>query len=91
MSADNEKIVLEALLYASRGKKIGKLEGVTVDATGRVIQLFLVDNNISGIPLFFLLHFLVNGNNFDTGSIPAELSQLSSLKMLWLFNNNLSG
>ena len=70
--------------------------GVTTDSDGRVTQLNLSDNGLTGtIPtalgdLSNLQELYLWGNEL-TGPIPAELGNLSSLQILSLQNNNLSG
>ena len=75
---------------------LGKWSGVTVDNNGRVIELDLSDNQLSGqIPprLSNLadLRALKLGQNQLSGPIPAELGLLASLNELSLANNQLDG
>jgi Leucine-rich repeat (LRR) protein/glucose/arabinose dehydrogenase len=75
---------------------IGEWQGVTVDAGGRVTELRLNRNQLSGeIPpeLGYLtnLNWLYLQDNTLSGKIPAELGNLTNLKELWLENNRLGG
>ncbi len=54
------------------GAPLGEWDGVVTDAAGRIVELRL-------------------GSNLLSGSIPAELRELSRLKVLNLLNNDLSG
>ena len=70
--------------------------GVTNDAEGRVIGLYLWENQLSGsIPSglgdLSSLEWLYLHNNQMTGSIPSELGNLSNLRALFLRNNQLTG
>lgn len=75
---------------------IGEWYGVTTDADGRVIELDLEDNGVSG-PIPPQLASLVNlrelllGYNRLRGQVPAELGGLASLTKLELNNNDLVG
>ena len=75
---------------------IGQWYGVTTDANGRVTNLDLDDNQLSGA-LPTQLGNLANlqqlrlTNNQLTGTIPAELRNLTNLKTLALGGNQLSG
>ena len=75
---------------------LGRWYGVTTDADGRVVELDLHDNNLSGtIPyelerLANLRRLWLEENNLS-GAIPPELGQLANLEALWLTANNLSG
>ena len=70
--------------------------GVNVGHDGRVTQLLLSYNNLSGpIPpelgnLASLVQLSLDGNNLS-GSIPPELDNLASLEQLYLSDNELSG
>ena len=70
--------------------------GVTTDGAGRVTELDLDGNHLSGeIPrelgdLSNLTRLFLDGNQL-TGPIPPELGDLSNLTRLFLFGNRLSG
>ena len=105
-SADRE--VLIAFYHATDGpnwtnntnwlsdEPLGEWYGVTMDADGRVTNLRLRENNLSGsIPpelggLSELTELDLHPNNL-TGGIPVELGQLSNLNLLWLSHNSLTG
>jgi hypothetical protein len=90
--------VLQALYAATGGEQweektgwmsddpLSQWEGVTINTSGRVTRLELTSNNLRGTTLLSCLHHLMNA-----GNIPHELSQLSSLRVLYLSDNNLSG
>ena len=70
--------------------------GIKTDDDGRVTEIYLIGNNLSGeIPaaLGKLNHLegLYLARNDLSGSIPAELGDLSSLRTLMLFDNELTG
>ena len=75
---------------------LSEWHGVTTDANGRVTDLYLTQNGLSGeIPaelgdLTSLLNLYLWQNNLS-GEIPAELGGLTSLLILYLGDNNLSG
>ena len=77
-------------------RPIGEWYGVATDDEGRVIELLLGDNRLSGpIPpelgsLSNLLQLILSFNQLN-GGIPAELGSLSNLQSLWLYSNQLSG
>ena len=78
------------------GRPIGEWHGVTTDDDGRVTQLILRDNNLSGeIPATWSwlarLERLVLPNNALTGDLPEELALLPNLQRLNLTGNSLSG
>ena len=77
-------------------KPLDEWYGVFTDAEGRVIELKLDDNNLTGrIPaslanLSRLRVLNLNGNNL-IGKLPADLGHLTNLQRLYLSSNNLSG
>ena len=76
---------------------IGSWYGVTTDSSGRVTELALDDNDLSGPIPGELLAKLTNLVSLDltenelSGLIPAELGMLSNLETLLLNRNSLSG
>ena len=78
------------------GAHIGEWYGVATDASGRVIELNLAENSLSGeLPpglgnLTNLRELLLDDNRLR-GSIPAELGNLNKLTRLELDNNRLTG
>ena len=77
-------------------KPLREWHGVTTDANGRVTELILIRNNLTGpLPpeLGHLTHltWLNLAHNGLTGPLPPELGQLTNLKELRLDNNNLAG
>ena len=75
---------------------ISEWAGVTTDGNGRVTQLWLDGNQLSGeIPpeLGNLANLAVLGlgGNQLSGKIPPELGNLANLELLWLVRNQLSG
>jgi hypothetical protein len=82
--------------------ELGQWHGVTVGAEGRVIELDLSNNEVTGGPLPSEIQLLSEiqiiriQNNSDmrkqlTGPIPAELGQLRALTVLDLYCNQLTG
>ena len=75
---------------------IGEWEGVTTDDNGRVTELSLLQNQLSGkIPpelgkLSNLTELFLSANELS-GKIPPELGKLSNLTELFLHGNQLSG
>ena len=75
---------------------IGQWYGVVTNDSGRVLWLFLDDNQLSGeIPselgnLLNLYRLELDGNRLS-GEIPAELGGLPNLEYLFLADNRLSG
>lgn len=77
-------------------RPIGDWYGVSVDDSGRVIGLYLSENEMSGtIPpeLGYLtkLEELDLAKNQLRGTIPPELGNLPKLTLLYLYSNQLSG
>ena len=77
-------------------RPLGEWYGVTVGKDGRVIELGLEDNQLSGpippeLAQLSNLEELSLSDNQLSGAIPAELGQLSLLEWLYLNNNDLSG
>ena len=76
---------------------VGEWYGVTVSGVGRVIQLDLSHNGLTGqIPselgnLAALQELHLHGNHGLTGQIPSELGNLAALQELWLSSNGLTG
>ena len=76
---------------------IGSWYGVTTDSSGRITELALDDNDLSGPIPGELLAKLTNLVSLDltenelSGPIPAELGMLSNLETLLLNRNSLSG
>ena len=75
---------------------IGEWEGVTTDDNGRVTELSLLQNQLSGkIPpelgkLSNLTELFLSANELS-GKIPPELGKLANLTALFLQDNDLSG
>ena len=106
--ADLERAVLGILYEATGGDDwtrndnwlsaapLGEWYGVTVAADGRVIDLLLPSNNLSGpippeLASLPALELLSLSNNDLRGGIPPQLGDLSSLVVLFLHSNRLSG
>ena len=103
-----DRDVLVALYNATNGaswtnstnwlsdRPLSEWHGVTTDAYGRVTELNLIDNELSGsIPselgnLANLTELNLSSNQLS-GSIPSELGNLTNLTLLWLADNQLSG
>ena len=80
----------------STAADLSEWHGVTTDATGRVTEVSLSQNMLSGeIPAelgnLTSLERLYASRNMLSGEIPAELGNLTSLKFLSLWGNELSG
>ena len=107
-SNDNDRDVLVALYNATGGANwtnnynwltnapLGQWRGVITDASGRVTDLYLARNGLSGeIPdelgNLISLRYLYLGSNRLSGEIPDELGNLISLRYLYLGSNRLSG
>ena len=104
----DDRPTLEAIYHATDGPNwlrndgwltsmpLAEWQGVKLDESGRVAQLALDGNQLSG-PIPAELGQLTNlerlslSDNQLSGPIPAELGQLTSLEFLWLFDNQLSG
>ena len=77
-------------------RPLDEWHGVTTNTDGRVTELDLADNRLTG-PIPAELGALTNlqtlslSNNELTGPIPAELGDLTNLQNLWLFDNQLTG
>ena len=75
---------------------IGEWYGVATDAAGRVIELNLAENGVTGLlssglgNLSNLREFLLNRNEL-TGAIPSSLGNLTNLTRLELDDNELTG
>lgn len=75
---------------------LGEWYGVEVARAGRVVGLYLNDNNLSGVippelgNLEHLVALSLNRNNLP-GAIPAELGSLANLRILGLEFNHLKG
>ena len=70
--------------------------GVSTDADGCVLVLYLDSNDLAGtiparLAALSRLRSLHLGNNDLTGTIPANLAELDDLRVLRLVNNDLSG
>ena len=105
---DAERAVLEALYETAGGviwsengnwlsdAPLGEWHGVTTDGSGRVIELNLRRNRLSGeIPPWLgglsNLEYLDLRRNQLSGEIPPERGGLSNVRRLYLSNNQLSG
>jgi hypothetical protein len=104
----SDRLALEALFtscggadWANKGgwmtnAGLGEWFGVTVDAEGRVIDLDLSYNNLTGplpseLQQLSALKVLYLNNNKLTGPVPVELGQLGAMTTLVLSKNQLSG
>ena len=108
MTSESDKAILIALYNETNGPNwtssenwlsealLDEWHGVRTDDEGRVVELQLTQNNLSGsIPAELgqleRLQTIVFFTNELNGPIPAELGQLINLDTLWLASNNLSG
>ena len=106
--ADADRAVVEAFYHATGGQEwwhqtnwlssrpLGEWYGVNTDSDGRVIEISLDNNNLSGSipPKLGDLSNLARldlSDNALAGIIPPELGALSNLVGLWLYSNDLSG
>ena len=104
----SERAALEALYDVAGGTgwthstnwktatALGEWHGVTTDADGRVLGLYLESNNLGGaIPpelgALANLQGLYLHENDLSGTIPPELGALANLQQLYLHENELSG
>ena len=107
-SLDQDREILAAFHAATNGpgwtnaagwlseSPLNEWHGVTTDENGRVTELALTGNGLSGpIPAeLFLLARLASlnlGNNELSGPVPPEMGGLEALRVLNLGNNELSG
>ena len=104
----SDRAVLVALYHSTGGsswdantnwlsdRPIGEWHGVATNSNGRVIELYLSFNRLTGeIPpelggLSNLTGLFLHGNQL-TGEIPPELGRLSNLTLLVLYGNQLTG
>ena len=75
---------------------MGEWHGVTTDSDGRVTQLLLYGNQLTGempaeLGSLSSLEGLYLDNNQLTGQMPAELGNLTNLTILRLYRNQLTG
>ncbi|CAN0353133.1 unnamed protein product [Ectocarpus sp. 12 AP-2014] len=78
------------------GAALSRWEGVNITAKGRVLGLYLVNNNLQGpIPKVLgnlsKLQTLWLSKNHLSGQIPEELGALRKLESLWVEDNDLTG
>lgn len=77
-------------------RPVGEWHGVTTDADGRVVQLTIYDNNLTGalspaICKLERLHTLHLSFNKISGALPDKLGECRALKNLWVKGNKLTG
>jgi len=75
---------------------LGEWHGVATDADGRVVQLTIYDNNLTGplsaaICRLERLHTLHLSFNKISGALPDRLGECRALKNLWLKGNKVTG
>ena len=104
----SDRAILEALYEATDGENwetsdawmtdepLGNWYGVDVDEAGRVTELSLISNNLTGslpaeLGLLTALRSLRLLDNALTGRVPAALGRLSGLTVLGLSFNGLTG
>lgn len=77
-------------------RPVGEWHGVTTDAEGRVVQLTIYDNNLTGplspaICQLQRLHTLHLSFNKISGALPDGLGECRALKNLWVKGNKITG
>lgn len=77
-------------------RPVGEWHGVATDADGRVVQLTIYDNNLTGalspaICQLQRLHTLHLSFNKISGALPDKLGECRALKNLWLKGNKITG
>lgn len=77
-------------------RPVGEWHGVATDAEGRVVQLTIYDNNLTGalspaICQLQRLHTLHLSFNKISGALPDGLGECRALKNLWLKGNKITG
>ena len=77
-------------------RPLNEWDGIVTDGNGRVVELFLKENNLTGVPLYYV-HYLselreldLSGNNLHTWILP-DVGNLSKLELLNLGLNHLTG
>ena len=71
-------------------------EGIELNADGRVVQLELYENGLSGVlpssmgDLSELAVLMLKGNDL-TGDLPASLGNLRNLEVMWISGNSFTG
>lgn len=77
-------------------RPVGEWHGVATDAEGRVVQLTIYDNNLTGalspaICRLQRLHTLHLSFNKISGALPDKLGECRAVKNLWLKGNKITG